>query len=187
MEFSTVILTSAIAGFSMLGFMILFSRRPFYIPYGLPRYAGTFLAGLVLWIALLGFTHALLPFTAAATPARGYTAAIPDLICGFLVLGCAAWACYWVSNFGQGFRIHMLLDLAQQKTPVTLEQWMACFGDLGMEKFLKDRLQSILIPWKIVELDGDAVKLTPGLGRFLGAGADFLTQVLNDTRRMDGD
>lgn len=177
MEFSPVILTSAIAGISMLGFMILFSRRPFYIPYGLPRYAGTFLAGLVLWIALLGLTQAVFPLTAAV---------IPDLICGFLVLGCAAWACYWVSNFGQGFRIHMLLDLAQQKKPVTLEQWMACFGDLGMEKFLKDRLQSILIPWKIVELDGDSVKLTPGLGKFLGAGADFLTHWLNDTRRIDG-
>jgi hypothetical protein len=60
----------------------------------------------------------------------------------------------------------MQMNLASKKGPIPFDDWMATFGGLGMAVFLKDRLESILIPWKTVAFEKGNLRLLPGWGVF---------------------
>jgi hypothetical protein len=170
MSMSLAIILSIFSGLSIPLFTALFSIPNVRIRAGWARYISSSSAGFVLWlilIVLFGF------------PINSQW----DLLCGVLVILCAIWSNYWLGNFGGGFRVNMLLNLAEKTTPIPIEEWMCIYGGLGMEKFLSDRLQSILIPWKIVKLAEGVVSLTPDRGKFFGWVMNVLYGLLQGERR----
>jgi hypothetical protein len=59
---------------------------------------------------------------------------------------------------------------------------MMAFGGFGMKVFLRDRLTSILIPWRIVTVEDDKVNLLPGWGIFFGRLMVILKFILYNVR-----
>jgi hypothetical protein len=107
-----------------------------------------------------------------------------DLICSLLILGCFIWTSYWIANFSGGFRVLVLLDLADAKSPVTQREWMDRYGEgRGMREFLDDRLRSILVPLGLVSLEGDQVVLTPRKGKAMGLAVRLLSMLLTGHSR----
>jgi hypothetical protein len=115
--------------------------------------------GVILWITLVVLRRYYHP----DFELRG-----GDILCGSLILMCAFWCNYWIGNFAGGFRVQMLISLKDRSQPVPLEDWMRLFGNMGMEAFLRDRLRSILIPWKIVAQEEGKFRLLPGWGIYFG-------------------
>ena len=75
--------------------------------------------------------------------------------------------------------LDMLLDLAKADRALTLTEWMDEFGERrGMRVFLEDRLHSILVPLRLVSLNGDQVTLTKSRGRLLANLLDVLAFAL---------
>ena len=165
MRLSIIILLAIISGILIPFLMNLYSRLPFFRKNGWYLIIGASLSGLLTWLILLIICRAI-------PKAGAYWQA--DLLCGFLVWLCASWCNYWLCNFGGGFRINMLVDLARQKEPITIEEWMSSFNHLGMEAFFKDRIESILLPFKVIEIEGEQVRLTNSWGRFFGTCASIL-------------
>jgi hypothetical protein len=154
-----IIVLAILTGFSTLIFRIIFSHRPFRLAGFWTQIAVSSLSGVSLWIVLLIILHTTNPITWAERW---------DVVCGVLIHLCAFWCNYWIGNLGGGFRVQMAINLADQTRPVTLEEWMAAFSGLGLDVFLKDRLNSILIPWKIVSVNDHKITLLPGWGMFFG-------------------
>jgi hypothetical protein len=153
-----IVISAAIAGATIFGFVLLFFRVPRSTLSGMKRLYLSWLGGILVWLACLAYQ---LPDWRALP--RGTK---PDLICGALVLCCFIWSSYWFANLGGGFRVLMLLDLAEVGRPITLGEWMDLYGkQRGMREFLADRLRSILVPLGLVDLEGDRVILTRGRGR----------------------
>jgi hypothetical protein len=170
MNMSLVIILSIVSGILIPIFTTLFSIPRLRIKTGWARYISSSCAGFVIWLILMVIF--------------GFPLNNPwDLLCGVLVILCAIWSNYWLGNFGGGFRVNMLVNLAEKTTPVPIEEWMRLYGGLGMEKFLSDRLQSILIPWKIVKLTEGVVSLTPDRGKFFGWAMNVLYGLLQGERR----
>lgn len=155
MTMGIAIILAIISGLSIPIFTALFFSSVFRMKSSLMRYVASSSAGFILWFILLAAFHA-------------FRNNIWDLICGGLVILCAIWANYWLGNFGGGFRINMLVILAAQQKPITFEQWMDLYGNLGMDAFLRDRMRSILIPWGIVKEAQGNISLTSQQGRFFG-------------------
>jgi hypothetical protein len=89
-----------------------------------------------------------------------------DILCGILIFLCAFWCNYWSANLAGGFRVQMQMNLAGQRRPISLKEWMDTFGGLGMEVFLLDRMESVLIPWKAAAFENGYLRLLPGWGVF---------------------
>jgi hypothetical protein len=134
------------------------------------------LAGALVWLVLLSqLSRPVFPLT----PGRRW-----DLLCGALILGCSFWGDYWLANLGGGFRVLMLLDLADAGRPLTQQEWMDRYGGgRGMNEFLSDRLRSILVPLKVVSLDQNDVILTSVRGRILGLLVWTLSLLLTNRTR----
>lgn len=153
-----IAISAAVAGATIFGFGLVFFRVPRSALSGMKRLYLSWLCGTLVWLACLA--HQLPDWGALPRGTR------PDLICGVLVLCCFIWSSYWFANLGGGFRILMLLDLADARRPITLSQWMDRYGkQRGMREFLNDRLRSILLPLHLVDLEGDRVILTRRRGR----------------------
>ncbi len=165
-----VVFLSIISGFSLPIFTRIFSERVFFIKSGKIRYFTASTLGFLLWLILVKGSS--IPFDN-----------IWDILCGILIILCAVWSNYWLSNFGGGFRMNMLLKIAEQERPITLEEWMGLFGGLGMEAFLEDRLKTILVPGKIVRENEGVITLTRGRGFFWGWVMKILYHLLQGSRR----
>jgi len=164
-----------LSGFSILIFRIILSHRPFRLSGTWKQIIVSTLAGAALWVMLALMT---------VSPAQRFSIEINDLICGVLILLCAFWCNYWISNLAGGFRAQMAFNLVRQSQPISLAEWMAEFGGLGMEAFLADRTKSILIPWRIASLQDDKMSLLPGWGVFLGRLMNILEMLLYRLRAL---
>jgi len=167
--------TSVLAGFSITAFLLMFSRRPFKLPLILPRYSAATAAGLVVWIMLLWWKH-LIPFHGLET--------ILEFVAGGLIFMTAVFCNYYIGNISAGFRIEMLINLAEANREVTLDEWMALFGKgQGMDYFLDDRLKATLLPWKLAVLKDNKITLTP-FGRFIGQINSFLASLFSEKENI---
>jgi len=137
-----------ISGFAILVFRIIISHRPFRLLGAWPQVIVSTILGWFLWIFLTILERSY----GSLSRIDGW-----DVLCGILILLCATWCNYWIGNLAGGFRVQMQMNLANQLQPVSLEEWMETFGGLGMKVFLRDRLTSILIPWRIVSVEDDRV------------------------------
>ena len=165
-----LIVLSIIAGFSIPFFSYIFSSRIQLIKSKMIQYVTASIFGFLLWF-----------FLAVIFNISWHNKW--DILCGVLIILCAVWSNYWLGNLGGGFRINMLLKIAEQKQPVSLDEWMDLYGGLGMDAFLRDRLRTILIPWKIVEENNGIITLTKERGYFFGWGMKVLYQLLQGSRR----
>ncbi len=165
-----IIVFSIIAGFSIPFFTYIFSRRILLFRSKMIQYITASVFGFLLWFFLARIFN---------TPWNNEW----DILCGTLIILCAIWSNYWLGNLGGGFRINMLLKIAEQKQPVSLDEWMDLYGGLGMDAFLSDRLKAILLPWKIVEEKNGIITLTKERGYFWGWGMKVLYQLLQGSRR----
>jgi hypothetical protein len=154
-----VVLLACVGGISMLVFRVLLAHRPFRVTDMWRQMILATLLGWCLWGGSIFLNY-------ASSPEPGF--ACPDLLCGVLILLCASWCNYWIANLGGGFRVQALMALEECGRPVKLEEWMAAFGGLGMSAFLNDRLNSILVPWRIAASEGGHIRLLPGWGHFFG-------------------
>jgi len=165
-----LIVLSIIAGFSIPFFSFIFSSRILLFKSKMIQYVTASIFGFLLWFFLA------MTFNIAWHNKW-------DILCGVLIILCAVWSNYWLGNLGGGFRINMLLKIAEQTRPVSLDEWMDLYGGLGMNAFLRDRLRTILIPWKIVEEHNGIITLTKERGYFFGWGMKVLYQLLQGSRR----
>jgi hypothetical protein len=152
-----IILFAFIAGFSTLFIRVIISHRPFLVRNIWHQIVAATVAGGVLWVAAIFLTSPGLPRADIKWE---------DILCGMLILLCAFWCNYWSTNLAGGFRIQMQMNLAAQSKPLSLKEWMTTFGGLGMDVFLKDRIESVLIPYKTVVLETGNLRLLPGWGMF---------------------
>jgi hypothetical protein len=160
--------TSILAGFSITAFLLIFSRPPFKLPLLLPRYSAATGAGLVVWIMLLWCENAL--------PFHGLEAGL-EFVAGGLIFVTAVFCNYYLGNISAGFRIEMLINLANVNREVTLDEWMAQYGKgRGMHYFLENRLNATLVPWKLVVWRDNQITLTR-FGHFIGRVYCFLASL----------
>jgi hypothetical protein len=163
--------TSIMAGLSITSFLLIFSRPPFKLPLTLPRYSAATGAGLVVWIMLLWWKRTL--------PFHGFEAGL-EFLAGAFIFMTAVFCNYYLGNISAGFRIEMLINLAEANREVTLEEWMALFGKgQGMDYFLEDRLRATLLPWKLAEIDDNKITLTP-FGHIIGQINTFLASLFSE-------
>lgn len=167
--------TAILAGLSITIFLLLFSRPPFKLPVILPRYSAATGAGLVVWMALLWWKQAI--------PFYGVEASL-ELVAGGLIFMTAIFCNYYIGNISAGFRIEMLINLAEARRELTLDEWMALFGKgRGMSFFLEDRLQATLLPWKLAIVRDDKITLTP-FGRVVGQINAFLAALFSEGKTI---
>jgi len=172
MKMDIVIFLSIIGGFSIIPFMMIFSKKIFRIDPGLHQIIFSGFAGFSIWIILLIFL---------SVPIRN----VWDIICGILIMFCALWSVYWLSNLGGGFRINMLTDLSEYKNedPISVDKWMELYGGLGLDAFLEDRLRSILIPLGIVQEKDGEVRLIKPIGVYFGYMLELFSIIFQGNRR----
>jgi hypothetical protein len=165
-----VIALAILCSLSTLLIRVIIARRPFRIKNVWHQIFGSLMIALTLWAVTVLFS----------TPMSEQNWG--DVICGILIFGCAFWCQYWIGNFAGGFRIQMQINLAGQKTPISLEEWMKTFSGLGMEVFLHDRIQAILIPWNTVEYKNGHLHLLSGWGTFFASLMNILKFILPKVR-----
>ena len=105
-----------------------------------------------------------------------------DALCGVFIHGCAFWCNFWICNFAGGFRIQMQIYLSKQNQPITLNQWMEIFGGMGMKIFFQDRLNFVLVPWRILQVEAGNAQLLPVIGRFFGIAMKILKIIFPGVR-----
>ena len=153
---SPIIALAIACSLSTLLIRAIIARRPFRIKKVWHQIFISLMIAITIWVATIFRTP---------TSERSWA----DVICGILIFACAFWCQYWIGNFAGGFRIQMQINLADQKEPISLEEWMKTFSGLGMEAFLQDRIQAILIPWNTVEYKNGQLRLLPGWGTFFAS------------------
>jgi hypothetical protein len=152
---------------------VIISRPPFRIKNVWSQIFSSLTVAVIIWITSIFFIKPASPIS--KTEWR-------DIVCGILIFLNAFWCHYWIGNFAGGFRVQMQINLASQKRPISIEEWMNTFGGLGMEAFLRDRLQSILIPWNTVKLEGGQLRLRAGWGIFFGRLMRIVKNILPKVR-----
>lgn len=170
-----IIALAILTGFSTLIFRVILPRRPFCLTGAWSQIIISSFLGLSLWFVLIVQVSP----SALISEVEKW-----DVVCGALIHLCAFWCNYWICNLAGGFRAQMVITLAAQNSPVTLEEWMASFGGIGMDAFLRDRTTSILIPWKIALVQDDKMFLLPGWGLFFGRLMTILEIVLYRVRSL---
>lgn len=169
---SPIIAIAILSGFSTLLFRMIISRPPFRVKNIWSQIIISVIAGAILWLGSVCLIGSPITYRHSG-----------DIICGILIFLCAFWCNYWISNFAGGFRVQMQLNIADQKRAITFDEWMRTFGGLGMEVFLRDRVQSILIPWKTVALENGTLRLLQGWGMFFGRIMTILRKILPGVRK----
>lgn len=156
-----VVLSAALGGFAIFGFIPLYFRVPWKGVSAMQRVYLSWLSGTLLWLILA--SQQSLDLLQFPPDARA------DLVCGALIVGCCAWAAFWICNLGGGFRVLMLLDLFEARRCLSRTEWMDLYGEgRGMHEFLEDRLRTILVPLGIVRIEAGHVSLTKSRGTWLG-------------------
>lgn len=167
--------TSLLAGISVTFFLVFFSRKPLCLPLLLKRYGAATGAAFFLWVLMLVCGSKI-------SWGSGLSNA-PSLLAGILLILACVFLNYYIGNIAGGFRIEILVNLADSKTPLSLEEWMAVYGKgAGMRYFLEDRLRSTLISWNLAIQDGDKITLTP-LGRLAGKVNLFFAQLFSEVKK----
>lgn len=169
----SIIALAIICSFLTLVLRIIFSKHPIQVKNPWTRLLISLLVGFFIWTCSIAYLHLRFLF---------FQPSLADYVCGVLIFLCAFWCHYWLGNLAGGFRVQMHLNIASQKHPISLEEWMRGFGGLGMEMFLKDRIESILLPWKTVSLINYQLHLLPGWGTFFGRVIFVLKFVLPNVR-----
>lgn len=166
--------TSIVGGLSITVFLLLFSHPPTKLPLVWRRYSASIGGGLVVWFLLLWVNNAL-PFTGGLEKWLALASG------GFVYIS-AVFCNYYLGNIGGGFRLEMLVNLAEANREVSLDEWMALYGkQQGMYFFLEDRLKATLVPWKLAVWKDDQVILTP-LGHFAGQVNCFLAALFSENQ-----
>jgi len=164
--------TSIVGGLSITMFLLLFSRPPIKLPLIWRRYSASIGCGLAIWFLLLWVNNAL--------PFPGGKEKWLALASGGFVYTTAIFCNYYLGNIGGGFRLEMLVNLAEVNRKVGLQEWMALYGKgQGMHYFLEDRLKATLIPWKLAIWKNGEVISTP-LGHFIGQVNRFLAILFSE-------
>jgi len=157
---SAEIWTALAGGASITLFLLVFSRKPFRLPMTLPRYGAATVSGFLVWGLLLWFNQSAL--------LESVFERCLALLAGALIMVTAFAFNYYLGNVYGGFRVEMLVNIYNAKRNIDLDEWMSLFGNgKGMRFFLRDRLKTTLIPWKLAVWVGNGVKLT-SLGHFAG-------------------
>lgn len=168
-----IIALAIICSISTLLIRIVITHRPFHIKNVWHQIFGSLIIGIIIWVVSFLITRSNSPVSVNEWA---------DIICGILIFLCAFWCHYWIGNFAGGFRIQMQVNLASQKEPISLQEWMKTFSGLGMETFLQDRIQSILIPWNTVEYKNDHLCLLSGWGTFFAGLMNILKYIFPKVR-----
>src|ERR1041385_8259180 len=116
-----IIALALISSFCTLFIRIIISHRPFQIKGGWQQIIGATMTGGILWVLSIILIK------------PGFSLSAPewwDVLCGILIFLCAFWCNYWSGNLAGGFRVQMQINLADQKKPISLEEWMTTFGGL---------------------------------------------------------
>jgi hypothetical protein len=171
-----IIALAIVTSFLTLAIRIIVSRRPFQIKSTWTQITVSTIVGLIIWVSMILLTQSKSLSTETVWG---------DLICGILIFWSAFWCNYWSGNLAGGFRVQMQFNIARQNTPISLEEWMKIFGGLGMEAFLKDRIESILVPWNTIALENGGLRLLPGWGTFFGRLAWVLEKIMPNVRSDD--
>ena len=166
---SPIIAFAIICSLSTLLIRVVIARRPFRIKNIWHQIFISLIAAIAIWAVAV-----------FRTPISEQNWG--DVICGVLIFGCAFWCQYWIGNFAGGFRIQMQINLADQQAPLSLEEWMKTFSGLGMEAFLQDRIQAILIPWNTVEYKNGQLYLLRGWGTFFASLMNILKYIFPRVR-----
>lgn len=110
------------------------------------------------------------------------TQKFPSILAGALLILAAVFCNYYLGNISGGFRIEILVNLAEAGKALTLDEWMALYGKgAGMRYFLEDRLKTTLISWNLATQSGDQITLTP-LGRLGGRVNCFLARLFSEVK-----
>ncbi|HEX2996548.1 MAG TPA: hypothetical protein VHP14_17110 [Anaerolineales bacterium] len=170
---SPIIAFAIAASFLTLAIRVVISRRPFHVKNTWTQIIVSTFIGMILWIIAILSTRSRF---ASSRVVWG------DIICGILIFLSALWCNYWSGNLAGGFRVQMQFNIACQNAPISLDEWMRIFGGLGMEVFLKDRIESILIPWNTIVLENGYLRLRSGWGMFFGRLAEILKKIMPKVR-----
>jgi hypothetical protein len=169
----SIIALAIICCFLTLGIRIFFSKPPFQVKNPWTQILIPLLVGFFIWVGTIVYLE---------IRSNSFQPTLGDYVCGILIFLCAFWCHYWLGNIAGGFRVQMHLNIASQENPISLEKWMRDFGGLGMDIFLKDRIESVLLPWKTVSLINCQIHLLPGWGTFFGAVIGLLNFLLPKVR-----
>jgi len=150
-----------LAGIAIGPLLLLLSYKPF-------RIAGT---GHRLLVAIaLSVTAWLAASWLSGAFAVGFAEVLGNVIVGALILAGASIVAFipW-SLLNWGFTLTLLLNIANEAKPITLEGWMDRFGgsDDGSQALFNGRLR-MLISTGMATADGQQIKLTRYLGNFTG-------------------
>jgi len=169
----SIINLAIVCSISTLLIRVIISRKPFLIKNIWTQIISSLIIAAIIWAASIYLTKSSSPISGAEWG---------DILCGVLIFLSAFWCHYWIGNFAGGFRVQMLNNLASQKQPISKEEWMNTFGGLGMEAFLRDRIQSILIPWQVINLEHGQLRLLAGWGTFFGKLVKLLEIIMPGVR-----
>jgi hypothetical protein len=158
---------------STLVIRIIISRPPFRVKNVWSQIFSSLTVAVIIWITSIFFIRPALPISNSEWG---------DILCGILIFLSAFWCHYWIGNFAGGFRVQMQINLASQKHPISIKEWMKTFGGLGMEAFLQDRIQSILIPWNTIKFENGQLHLLTGWGIFFGRLMRMLRNIMPKVR-----
>ncbi len=103
---------------------------------------------------------------------------LADVFASVMLLGIAGLVqfSFWCL-LAWGFTLSLLLALARAGRPLTFEQWVSAYSTGGnVETFTRDRL-SLLLTHRMVWLDGELVRMTPGRGQQLARLVDGLRRL----------
>ena len=164
--------TSIIAGLAITVFLLLFSHPPLKLPMLFKRYSAAIGSGVMIWILLLWRNGAL--------SINGEIEQWLALSAGGLIFLTAIFCNYYLGMIGAGFRIEMLVNLAETNLEVSLDDWMALYGKgQGMHYFLEDRLKATLIPWRLAVYIDNKIILTH-FGQLIGRINYFLAYLFSE-------
>lgn len=151
------IFSAIIASFAIVGFLLLYCRRPFFIMPG-RRYFVSCLSAAILWFMYLCFTW------------KSEERLLENLTAGLLIFIGAIFSIFpFYSVLSWGFRLAMLIRLNEQNRPVSLDEWMRAYScsDGDMRRFYYDRI-ALLEKLNLVRTSSDSARLASVTGKRVG-------------------
>jgi hypothetical protein len=151
------ILSAIIASFAIVGFLLLYCRRPLFVTPG-RRYSVSCVSAAILWFMYLHFTW------------ESEERLLENLTAGLLIFVGAIFSIFpFYSVLSWGFRIAMLIRLNEQNNPVSIDEWMRAYSgrDGDMRRFYYDRI-ALLEKLNLVRTSSDSARLTSAAGKRTG-------------------
>ncbi len=160
---SPILLSGIVAGLSLPPLLGILSHGPWKIQSPARRFQ----------IAVLGISMVWGLFSVTQESLDG-----ADVLASLMLWLTAVLATFtfW-SLLAWGFTLSLLLRLASAQRPLTVDEWIASYAQGGdAETFARDRL-GILFRFRLARLDGDHVRLTPGLGPWAASLVDLFRSI----------